>query len=178
MNLESDLNSPPYFFPLLLKGRLWHTTNPQRFKSILEKGFILPNPPIPDEERWKTSRGPEYYPYVRKIGGVSLFDFENFESEEYSENYPMSSWYTFVPNAKTRENSVWIEIDRIKIAENFINGKDLLLRLKSENALKNTIMPYIESAHLGPLSTDSFISAHVYIHSEKRFEPINLQEPT
>jgi len=34
-----------------LNGRLWHTTHPDRFTSILTSHAILPEPSIPDGER-------------------------------------------------------------------------------------------------------------------------------
>src|SRR5882672_4084889 len=61
-----------------LLGGLWHTTYPERFDGILKTGAILPEPVIPDADRWATSRGREHYPYVRMLGGVSLFDFNQF----------------------------------------------------------------------------------------------------
>jgi hypothetical protein len=68
-----------------LHGGLWHTTIPERYENILSSGFILPEPPnMPDNERWSTSQGKEFYPYVRQLGGVSLFDFDDFDPEAYS----------------------------------------------------------------------------------------------
>jgi len=58
-----------------LHGGLWHSTHPERFTGILQSGAILPEPNMQDSDRWKTSRGRGFYPYVRLIGGVSLFDF-------------------------------------------------------------------------------------------------------
>jgi len=40
-----------------LVGGLWHTTHPDRFERILKAGAILPEPDIPDKERWKTAEG-------------------------------------------------------------------------------------------------------------------------
>src|SRR5258708_6756663 len=67
-----------------LVGGVWHTTNQERFLRILEWGTILPEPDISEHGRWGTAAGPEGYPYVRSIGGVSLFDFRGFEAESYS----------------------------------------------------------------------------------------------
>jgi hypothetical protein len=50
---------------------VWHTTSTTRFQGILASGAILPEPPIKDKDRWSTSRGKDYYPYVRTLGGVS-----------------------------------------------------------------------------------------------------------
>src|SRR5262245_19581650 len=63
-----------------LHGRLWHTTRPDRFESIVRDGAILPEPAnVPDTERWGTANGPRNHPYARFIGGSSLFDFRNFD---------------------------------------------------------------------------------------------------
>ena len=94
-----------------LHGGLWHTTSPQRFDSIARNQEILPDPSIPDAERWGTGMGPDYFPYVRTLGGVSLFDFSDFDPEIYSASYPMSSWTEFVPFRDTWGAAIWIEID-------------------------------------------------------------------
>lgn len=86
-------------FPEELLNGLWHTTSRYRLEKILECGYISSLPDIPDSERWGTAMGAEYYPFTRHIGGISLFDFENFESEKYSEQYPASSWTSFVPHS-------------------------------------------------------------------------------
>jgi hypothetical protein len=94
-------------FPPQLRERLWHTTTPDRYESILRSGSILPNPEIPESDRWKTSRGPHYYPFVRTLGGVSLFDFHGFDPEAYSAKYPFSSWREFVPCRPEFEAAIW-----------------------------------------------------------------------
>jgi hypothetical protein len=143
-------------FPTVLHGRLWHTTNPDRYQMILDSGFIMPNPPISDRERWKTGQGPELYPYVRLLDGVSLFDFEGFDPETYIEMYPLSSWREFVPYMRIWGQSVWIEIDRQIIKEDLISGENLLAKWKHEGAYRHTIMPIIEAAHLGPIPVEAF----------------------
>ena len=139
-----------------LYGRLWHTTHPDRFNSILISGAILPEPDIPDADRWKTSRGREFYPYVRTIGGVSLFDFDQFDAESYAQKCPVSTWRAFIPYRTDWGSAVWIEIDRERVASQLIAGSDLVARWKSDNAYRHTIMPYIEVAHLGPLPRAAF----------------------
>lgn len=57
-----------------LGNGIWHATHPQRFVSIMTEE-LKAEPALSDQNRWKTSRGPEFYPFVRTIGGVSLFDF-------------------------------------------------------------------------------------------------------
>jgi hypothetical protein len=80
---------------------------------------------FPDNERWSTFEGPKFYPYVRTIGGVSLFDFEGFEPEDYGRKYPMSSWSYFVPYRRDWRTFVWIEIVRQLVARNIISSQDL-----------------------------------------------------
>jgi hypothetical protein len=79
-----------------LCGRIWHTTTEERFEGILRSGEISPEPDIPASDRWSTGLGPEHYPYVRSLGGVSLFDFRQFNAQAYSKKYPLSQWRAFV----------------------------------------------------------------------------------
>jgi hypothetical protein len=159
-------------FPNLLRDRLWHTTSPVRYQMILESGYILPNPPIPDQERWKASKGRDLFPYVRFIGGVSLFEFKQFDPESYSDQYPLSSWREFVPYRKTWGQSVWIEINRQMIVEGFINSEMLLNKWKQDNAYRHTIMPYIEAAHLGPIPREAFICVFRCGNDTEDFEEV------
>jgi len=155
-----------------LCGRLWHTTHPDRFKNILIIGAILPEPDIPDRDRWKTSRGKDFYPFVRTLRGVSLFDFDHFDPESYAEKNPMSSWHNFVPYRKDWGLSVWIEIDRELVAPKFISGTDLVARWKSAGAYRHTIMPYIEAAYLGPLPKTAFKRAFLVCKEDNHLHPL------
>jgi hypothetical protein len=157
-----------------LCGRLWHTTHSDRFALILSSGAILPEPAVPNCDRWKTSQGEEYYPFVRTLGGVSLFDFDNFDPEIYSNSCPMSSWHEFVPYRKDWGHSVWIEIDREQVAPQFISGPDLVTRWKSTDSYQHTIMPHIEAAHLGPVPRSAFKRAFLVRKGEKQFRPLGI----
>jgi len=138
-----------------LVGGVWHTTNQDRFLRILECGEILPEPDISKHERWGTAIGPEGYPYVRSIGGVSLFDFRGFEAASYSAEYPASSWEAFVPCPDSWNSAVWIEIDHESLGPTFVSGVELLTRRKAEGLFRR-IMPLIEAAHIGPLPCRAF----------------------
>ncbi len=138
-----------------LVGGVWHTTNQDRFLRILECGVTLPEPDISAHERWGASVGPEGYPYVCSIGGVSLFDFRGFEAESYSAEYPCSSWATFVPCLDSWDSAVWIEIDHESLGSAFISGCQLLTRWKAEGSFRR-IMPLVEAAHIGPLPCRAF----------------------
>jgi len=161
-------------FPAELRDGLWHTTSPNRFESIVKTGSILPEPPIPENERWKTSQGPEYHPYVRTLGGVSLFDFQGFDPEAYGQSHPMSSWTEFVPCPPSSEVAVWLEIDRLKISRSFIDRDALVARWKEESAYTHTIMPRIEAAHIGPLPIAAVARVLRFDAKTGTFEEIQL----
>lgn len=165
--------------PLVLAeviGGVWHTTSRARFSGIVSAGAILPEPPIADSERWSTSQGAHYYPYVRTLGGVSLFDFTGFEPESYSQRFPNSSWWEFIPYLINWKEAVWIEIDTATLGQNFVSGKALLLRWKDDLGTEtgrsgNRIMPEIEAAHLGPIPVTAFRRAFAVREGSTRLEP-------
>lgn len=138
-----------------LVGAVWHTTSQDRFLRIKECGAILPEPDISERERWGTAVGSEGYPYVRSIGGVSLFDLREFEAESYSAEYRSSSWEYFVPCHLCWDSAVWIEIDHEALGPAFVSGVELLGRWKAESSIRR-IMPLIEAAHIGPLPCRAF----------------------
>ena|ERR1700691_3122584 len=140
-----------------LHGKLWHTTHPDRFEAIRKSGAILPEPNIPDSERWGALADREHQGYVRFLGGVSLFEFDGFDPEPYRERNTSSSWAYFVPFHSEWERAVWIEIDRSKmLSPIYISGSELLNRWKAEEAWGHRIMPEIEAAYLGPLARAAF----------------------
>ena len=152
-----------------LRGGLWHTTSPIRFKGIRLRKAILRDPPIPDDERWATGLGREGWPYVRTLGGVSLFDFDGFDPVAYSARCPLSSWRAFVPFRKDWGASVWIEIDRKKAAQELIGANELVARQKRENALRHRIMPYIEACYLGDIPSCMFVRVLLIESSDTDF---------
>src|SRR5690349_13958718 len=113
--------------PSRLSSGIWHTTHPLRCASILSSG-LKSEPDIPDSERWKASRGPEFHPLVRKLGGVSLFDFTAFDAETYSQSHPLSSWSTFVPHRTDWGGAAWFEIDPNPIRDRFVSADELVTR--------------------------------------------------
>ena len=152
---------------------IWHTTSLDRFRRILESGGILPEPDLPDSERWSTSAGPEWFPYVRTLGGVSLFDFRGFEPASYGQKYPVCTWAAFVPYREEWEESVWVEINVGLLGRNFVGGRDLLDRWKTAK-VGNRIMPEIEAAHIGPIPTAAFISAFTARRGASDLEPVDF----
>jgi hypothetical protein len=159
------------FPPILLNG-LWHSTSPERYEGISATGAISPEPDLPEAERWGTNLGEEHYPLVRTLGGVSLFDFNDFEPEAYSKKYPSSSWSTFVPGNNKWSQTIWIEIDRSSITKNLKTGKDLL-KIWHEKMYGHNLMPIIECAHIGDLSTNKFQKILLYDATSETFTEIN-----
>ena len=143
-------------FPELLNNRLWHTTKIERFQQIVKCGYILAEPAIEDKYRWKTRNGPENYPFVRTLGGISVFEFNEFNPDNYAKLYPISSWHTFVPYRKDWGVSLWIEIDKEKIDNHFMNGESVLQLWREREAQCHPIMPIIEAAYLSALPVTMF----------------------
>jgi hypothetical protein len=143
-------------FPSILLDGLWHTTSVDRFESIRRVGAILPEPSIPDSERYGTAQGPKGYSYVRHLGGVSLFDFTAFDEDTYLKLYPLSNWKEFVPCRSCWNAAIWIELDRSLLAPKLIDGKALLQKCVDSGAWKHRLMPAIEAAYIGALSANTF----------------------
>ena len=110
---------------------------------------------------------------MRSIGGVSLFDFQNFNYRAYDERYPSSDWREFVHFRKIWCCAVWIEIDRTKAAEKIICGPDLIERWKKEGAYRHRIMPRIEAAYIGDLSCGAFVRALLIQKDDEEFLDIS-----
>ena len=132
----------------------------------------MPEPPIPDSQRWGAATGRGLYPFVRSIGGVSLFDFVCFDEIAYSTKYPHSMWKTFVPCFSEWEEAVWIELDRAAIDKGFLGGVVLLELWKERNELGRKIMPIIEAAHVGPVPVSAFRKIYKFNRSTQEFKQI------
>lgn len=142
-----------------LYGGLWHTTRPDRVLSIVASQSILVEPDIDDRERWNTANGPRNYPIARAIGGVSLFDFCEFDSENYDQRFPLSSWRTFVPHVQSWRGSVWLQIDRDVVKNQLMSSDTLLRKWKYEGFHSHNILPALEAAHIGDLPVSAINSA-------------------
>ncbi|PKG37080.1 hypothetical protein [Psychromonas sp. Urea-02u-13] len=135
-------------FPTELSGRVWHTTNLERYAMIVADGVINANPDIPDNERWGTGLGEEHFPFVRSLGGVSVFDFRNFDVD-------VTDWGAFVPCRTDWQSAVWIEIDISVLGNSFISGQSIReLWHKMDSTRK--FMTQIEGAVIGSIPTSAF----------------------
>lgn len=162
-------------FPNLLRDAIWHTTHPDRWNAICRCGEILPNPDIPDTERWKTNRGPDYFPFVRHIDGISLFDFHGFDPLEYSEGYPLSSWRTFVPVHRGWPAAIWLKVDTSLANGQFLSPKELSERQHAEGAHRHSLMPRIEAAVVGTIPIEAVVAAYRINYGSADFEAIENQ---
>lgn len=149
-------------FPQLLRQGVWHTTSRERYASIVRFGAILPEPLVSDSARWGTARGPDFFPYVRHLGGVSLFEFSNFEPMAYTDAYPYSSWRNFVPITVGWTSAVWIRLEPETLGQHYISPEELVARWKTDGAYRHKLMPMIEAAHLGAIPKSAFMSVHEY----------------
>jgi len=98
---------------------------------------------------------------VRALDGVSLFDFADFDANQYERDYPASSWSYFVPHHRSWGVAVWIEIDREFVATSYRSPSRLLHQWKTEERWSQRIMPGIEAAHIGSLPVAAFKSAFI-----------------
>ena len=140
-----------------LRGGLWHTTSEACYEGILSSQAILAEPPIPESERSRTRCGPSGWPYVRTLGGVSLFDFDGFDVQAYESKFQSSSWQNFVPFQHSLGAAVWIEIDRNGARENLMTGCEVLQKRQKDKAFRHELMPCIEACYLGNIPKDLFM---------------------
>ena len=144
------------FVQQYLKDGVWHSTSLDRYESIRKSGWLKAHPELPDELRWKTKFGADNYPFVRHIGGISVFDFKDFDAAQYENQRPMSSWREFVPGREAWPEAVWIRIDIQQLTIPYIPPDELLTRWKNEDAYRHALMPDIEGAILGDVKASLF----------------------
>lgn len=157
-----------------LLGKLWHTTLPERFNEILRTGFIKSEPDIPDNQRYGTGCGPDYYPYVRHLGGISLFQFPSrFNLDVYLEEIPTASLEQFIPFNRSIGEAIWLEIDSDTLSEDFISGQEVRGRWRKEEAYAHKFIAELEAAYVGDLPISSISKAY-YVSSTKGWRKIPM----
>ena len=156
----------------ILCGSLWHTTTEARWEGIRAAGAILVEPPVPDGERHRTPIGPSGYPYARSLGGVSLFDFADFDYEAYKRNGPVDHVAGFVPVYSAWHGAVWIEIDRSAVATSLLSARDLQARWEREQAYGHGVIGSVEGAHIGDIPRTAFIRILLVRRGEREFQTI------
>lgn len=78
---------------------------------LLYVGCIKANLNIPNTERRGTKLGKKHVPLVRSLGGISAFDYRDFDADG-------TDWATFVPYQTGWQSAVWIEVDISKLGDN------------------------------------------------------------
>lgn len=157
-----------------LRRGIWHITLPNRYESILADREIRPEPKnVRDVERYGTLKGVEGYPYVRSIGGVSLFDFDGFDPIARSDHSCGRAWHTFVPYPSTWDSAIWLEITRTAVAPNLVSAAELKEGWEKGNQGRKLI-PEIEIAHRGPLPIIAITCALRVLDRNGRFEQLPL----
>jgi hypothetical protein len=104
----------------------------------------------------------------------ACFDFRKFNREQYSEDFPVSTWAEFVPYRSEWKEAVWIQIDIDKLGKAFISGEDLLARWKSAK-VGNRIMPKMEAAHVGPLPHTAFRTIFIVCEGSETLYPVRAE---
>lgn len=126
-----------------LLGGFWHTTSDVGFKCIIQSGFIMAEPPIPDAERYGGIS------FVRSLGGVSVFDFpSNFDFEAYEADVQVNSIGEFIPFKRSWGRSIWLRIDTEIVLDALKSGKEIRALWKELESTKR-FMAEIEGAHIG-----------------------------
>ncbi|MFZ3464557.1 hypothetical protein [Vibrio harveyi] len=148
-------------FPPELLGSVWHTTSLERYAMIVDDGCIKANPNIADTERWGTQLGEKYFPFVRSLGGVSVFDFRNFDIDS-------TDWATFVPCQTNSQSAVWIEIDISKLGDNFKSARSIR-DLWHQMGSTRKFITRIEGAVLGEIPTSAFKKILYYERQRRAF---------
>ncbi|MDR3577932.1 MAG: hypothetical protein P4L50_29050 [Anaerolineaceae bacterium] len=170
-----------------LKGGLWHVTRAERHSEIINSGGIDPNPEgIPDTERWQTQHGQSGLPFVRYIGGVSLFDFINWDIDTCASVcvrglFYGCQWGNFIPmlqwNGKHLDSSVWIEINYDAVKHNLKLNEELE-HLQHEERRRSgdnhTLLPCVEAAHIGRIPCSAIMRAFAVVRAYKKIQPLPL----
>ncbi|MGR5518921.1 hypothetical protein ACPV5H_26345 [Vibrio harveyi] len=139
--------------PQQLQGKVWHSTTLENANEIVRKGYILAEPNIDQSKRWGRNDS-SAYPFVRSIGGISLFDFRLPSSH----SNPML--YSFVPCKAGYTQTVWFEIDIQKLDESFLSADETREQWKASGMVRN-YMPKLEACSLCPIPTNLVKSVYI-----------------
>ena len=151
-------------FPSELFGSVWHTTSLERYSMIVGDGCIKANPDIPDSERWGTKLGEKYFPFVRSLGGISVFDFRDFDAGA-------TDWATFVPCRTEWQSAVWIEVDISKLGDSFKSAQSIR-QLWHQMGSTRKFITQIEGAVIGSIPTLAFKQVLVYDTQKSSFSTL------
>ncbi|HIF9218062.1 TPA: hypothetical protein ACX6QF_003606 [Photobacterium damselae] len=134
---------------------------------IINDGCIQANPNIPDNERWGTKLGEKYYPFVRSLGGVSVFDFREFDVQVHNNKFG-NDWATFIPCRSDWQSTIWIELDISKLGNNFKSGqtiREMWHKMKSSRKF----ISKVEGAVIGSIPISAFKQVLIYEKCNEKF---------
>ncbi|WP_040672267.1 hypothetical protein [Rhodobacter ferrooxidans] len=133
------------FIEQYLLGSFWHTTSSERFEGIIRSGLIMVDPPLPEAERYGGM------PFVRSLGGVSLFDFpSSFNFEIYEADVQLNSIGEFIPFKSSWGRSIWLRIDSEMVREGLKSGREIRALWKKMDSSRR-FMAEVEGAHIGDI---------------------------
>ena len=170
-----------------LKGGLWHVASAERFSKIISSGGIDPNPEgVPDTERWQAQHGESNLPFVRYIGGVSLFDFINWDIDIcrngcVKDLFHSCQWGNFIPmlqwNGECLDSTVWVEINYDAVKLNLKLNEELKHLWSDEHKRSgdiHTLLPCVEAAHIGRIPCSAMVRAFAVVRACKKIQPLPL----
>jgi hypothetical protein len=173
-NKESFFNEVCTEFPPELLGAVWHTTSISRFKRIVSSREIMAEPDIADTARHGTRRGPKLYPFVRSLGGISVFDFQNFDPAEHFKETGALNWPHFVFGHHTEEDSLWIEINTKKLNDSYLSAKEIRHMWHESNSNRK-FMTGIEGAVLKSVPIDAFRNVLLFSKRDQKFSNLIIK---
>ncbi|MBL3594827.1 hypothetical protein JMM63_04460 [Rhodovulum sulfidophilum] len=133
------------FIEEYLLGSFWHTTSSARFERIIQSGFIMADPPLPEAERYGGM------PFVRSLGGVSIFDFpSNFSFEKYEAELPGNSIGEFIPFKRLWGSSIWLRINTDMVSNALKSGREIRDLWRKMGSTRR-FMAQVEGAHIGDI---------------------------
>jgi hypothetical protein len=153
--------------PNELKGKIWHSTSKELALEIYSHGYIIFDPSIDESKRWG-GKSKSTHPFVRSIGGISLFDFR-LPSSHVSEIL-----YSFIPCRTGWPQTVWLEINHFYLGDMFSSAEETRIRW-IEAGMNRQYMPKLEAASLRPIPIEYIKS--IYISNKKGiFKPVNISD--
>ncbi len=145
--------------PKQLKGKVWHSTSILNAKEIVAHGEILANPDIEAERRWGGTCESKY-PFVRTLGGISLFDFRLPKAHS---NDLLVRW---VPCHVNLTATVWFEIDTSKLQGFFLSAEETRIRWQ-EAGMDRQFMPHLEASCLCSIGVQDIKSTYIAYRNGK-----------
>jgi leucyl-tRNA synthetase len=152
--------------PTELKSKVWHSTSIENATSIVRQGFILAEPDI-DQAKFWGGKSERVYPFVRSIGGISLFDFR------LPSSHVSKILYNFIPCKSGCTQTVWFGIDVSRLGDLFLSADETRIRWM-ESGMNRQYMPKLESTSLCPIPISCINS--IYISRKNGvFKPTTLE---